>query len=85
MREEALLGLRALVLFVQGPRDLAGRAGQSRHAAPDRDLDDALGPGRPDALASCWLAIGPFSAWIRRMFLRAARARAEGSGAGRPH
>jgi hypothetical protein len=27
--------------------------------------------------AAYWLAIGPWSAWIRRMFLRAARARAE--------
>ncbi len=28
-----------------------------------------------------WLAIGPFSAWIRRMFLSAARARAEAAAA----
>jgi len=26
-----------------------------------------------------WLAVGPWSAWIRRLFLRAARARAEGA------
>lgn len=31
------------------------------------------------AFAAYWLAIGPWSAWIRRMFLRAARARAEGA------
>ncbi|GAO02038.1 hypothetical protein [Anaeromyxobacter sp. PSR-1] len=29
------------------------------------------------AFGAYWLAIGPFSAWIRRMILRAARARAE--------
>jgi hypothetical protein len=35
------------------------------------------------AFAAYWLAIGPWSAWIRRMFLRAARARAEGRAAPR--
>jgi hypothetical protein len=31
------------------------------------------------AFGAYWLAIGPWSAWTRRMFLRAARARAEGA------
>ena len=35
------------------------------------------GPRARIAFGAYWLAIGPFSAWIRRMFLRAARARAE--------
>lgn len=36
--------------------------------------------GSPSALFSAyWLAIGPFSAWIRRIFLREARRRAEAS------
>jgi hypothetical protein len=32
------------------------------------------------AFAAYWLAIGPWSAWIRRMFLRAARGNAERRG-----
>jgi hypothetical protein len=37
--------------------------------------------GAPSALFfAYWLAIGPFSAWIRRIFLREARRRAEASG-----
>mgnify|MGYP003391044691 CR=1 FL=1 len=34
------------------------------------------GPRARIAFGAYWLAVGPFSAWIRRMFLRAARARA---------
>jgi hypothetical protein len=33
-------------------------------------------PGRRAAFTAYWLVIGPFSAWIRRMVLRAAAARA---------
>ena len=33
-------------------------------------------PGQRVAFTAYWLSIGPFSAWIRRMFLRGARARA---------
>lgn len=39
------------------------------------------GPAAAATFAAYWLAVGPFSAWIRRMFLREARRRAEG---GRP-
>jgi len=41
------------------------------------------GPLATGAFAAYWLAIGPFSAWIRRMFLREARRRAERPDAGR--
>lgn len=41
----------------------------------------APGAGARIAFGAYWLAIGPFSAWIRRMFLRAGRARAEAPGA----
>ena len=36
----------------------------------------APAPGQRAAFTAYWLAIGPFSAWIRRMFLHTARARA---------
>lgn len=40
----------------------------------------AATPGRRAAFTAYWLAIGPFSAWIRRMVLRAGEARAKRGG-----
>jgi hypothetical protein len=37
------------------------------------------------AFAAYWLAVGPFSAWIRRMFLRAARDRSLRGAGATPH